>query len=130
MSSTRKNNNAMFKCGFCYSIFETKIKWKTHVKKLHQDEVQMQEIVQEKTYPCKFCDKEFGHYSNRLKHIRAVHLGIKYKCELCTKKYSSLSALTVHIKVEHEDLKFTCDQCPKNYNTKSHLNRHKIDCHR
>ena len=120
----------MFKCGFCSLIFENKLKWKTHVKNFHQEEVQQQEIVQEKTFPCKYCDKEFGHISNRIKHIRAVHLGVKYKCEICNKKYSSSQGLTSHIKADHEDLKFTCDQCPKSYNVKSHLNRHKIDCHR
>ena len=103
---------------------------------------------QEKQYLCQYCDKVFGHQSNRIKHVRAVHLGVKYKCQLCDRKFTQLSVLRAHLQEDHQGNKspesssatqdsrllqkkrvkcayrYQCNKCEKNYSNFHSLNWH------
>ena len=48
-------------------------------------------------YKCNFCDKVFNQRSNCNKHVRSVHMNIKYSCSLCIAKLSSKQALQKHM---------------------------------
>uniref|UniRef100_T1IJM8 C2H2-type domain-containing protein n=1 Tax=Strigamia maritima TaxID=126957 RepID=T1IJM8_STRMM len=52
-------------------------------------------------FKCSYCDKTFFTYQTRSRHIRSVHLGIKYFCSVCKKGFCRKDQSINHIRRKH-----------------------------
>ncbi|XP_035708499.1 zinc finger protein 91 isoform X2 [Folsomia candida] len=56
---------------------------------------------EDKSYPCKFCDKRFAQVGGRAKHVNSVHKGRRYKCDVCKNTFATAQSLKHHKKYVH-----------------------------
>ena len=88
-----------------------------HKRSLHKGE----------KFKCPQCDAELGQKFSiiNIKHIEAVHEGIKYHYKFCDYKSTTKENLKVHTQAKHASTKFTCSMCDFQATVKGHLKRHK-----
>ena len=80
-------------------------------------------------FPCNQCDRVLSTSSNRLKHIKSVHEGLRHKCNLCSKDFTQSCHLKKHFQSAHIGTKYFCDQCEKHYPLQNTLYRHQKTKH-
>ena len=124
----------------------------------HKTICELIETIQEDSFECKACNKNFSRKDNITRHIESVHLKLKnhlcsdcgkefsekaalvrhasmhhgnvrYPCHLCDKSYGLEKDLRSHIKVMHENLSYTCVICNKAFSQKSNLDKHILEIH-
>ena len=59
---------------------------------------------------CEQCDYKATQKGYLLKHVKAIHEGVKFPCEQCDYKAIRKENLLIHIKSTHEGIKFPCEQ--------------------
>lgn len=78
-------------------------------------------MLQDKS--CVICSKDFSNHKQVTKHIREIHLAIKYLCNQCPKTFSKLTHLKNHHSTKHGHGSNTksavSDQEQKNYNVRT-----------
>ncbi|KAK2163481.1 hypothetical protein LSH36_79g11008 [Paralvinella palmiformis] len=84
---------------------------------------------------CTSCGKLFGSQSNLVKHIKAVHLKIRFKCDYCEKSFTQTDSLRRHQKAVHLVCYIyitigTCGLCKKFFQKQSSLKQHVDGVHR
>ena len=77
------------------------------------------------------CDKTFGNFNTRKRHMLSVHNGTrKFQCSMCKKSFRDKSDQQRHLKQRHH--KYTCYKCPMcNFKSKyrNSLSRHQRKQH-
>ena len=83
-------------------------------------------------FRCTECEYSTRDKSNLKKHVRNVHLTMKYNCDFCAKKFNNVDLFQNHIKVhetkmnkEEEIVWFECSICDFKSKRKNNLKRHK-----
>lgn len=80
--------------------------------------------LNEKKYPCLYCDKVFSRPGGLVGHTR-VHTGEKpHKCQTCGKRFSDSSSLTKHIRTHTGEKPFQCIHCHRAFSISHNLTRH------
>ena len=54
-------------------------------------------------FSCDNCGKKFAYKQSLLRHVQAVHNGVKFQCDLCDASYSQVNNLKNHKKYNHEE---------------------------
>jgi len=77
-------------------------------------------------YSCEDCGRQFASKHNMFKHIKEIHLKIKYECDQCDYKAGHKSGLVRHQLAKHGDgvRYLKCHLCPKTYKWDADLKRH------
>ena len=75
-------------------------------------------------YPCTQCKYNASRKSNLLQHIQSIHEGVKFPCTQCEYKATQKTHLMTHIKSIHEGVNFPCSQCEYKATSKRYLLRH------
>ena len=123
-------------CKYCEASVKDYSYLYRHVRKMHSDEVDMQDYLDDlrplmKT-PCPVCDKVFSSTGNVYTHIKNCHsetIVAGYECPACNSEFKSRSALTQHIRTEHAPKKFDCDLCDKSFPDQRALREHNNAAH-
>ena len=105
-SSTRKPRPAKsaIKCLTCETTFSSKQRLTSHIVKIHDIELGLQQSDTTASVKCPKCD--FTHIKRSVVkgHIIKAHLnGVKFNCKYCDHSCVSLSGLRKHIKDIHSD---------------------------
>jgi len=80
---------------------------------------------------CIYCNKNFSTSHSLNRHIRMIHLGVRFNCQFCDYQSTNKSYLSLHIDNVHLKLMpFQCDQCDQSFGRKDSLKRHKTNIHR
>ena len=149
-----------YACAFCQESYSSASKLVIHVKNNHvlvqqaddknetlkehrENKVNIQpnnreeqETIQidEKPFPCNFCEKTYDQSHKRLGHEKTYHKGLEYTpdtnsytCNTCNKIYSSHDCLQKHL-IIHKEKKYSCDFCGSTFfyfgNLKVHRRTH------
>ena len=75
-----------YKCDVCSSVFTSK-SYLTHHKRKHLSTESVPK------YRCKECEKEYKDAGGLRRHVKSIHLNIKFKCDPCKKVLSYEGAL-------------------------------------
>merc|ERR1719510_395224 len=121
--SKSKHQNTQYKCELCNKYFSRASNVARHVDTIHN---------QSKSFPCKWCGKEFRSTGGRDMHITAEHKAIRYDCEICCKQFKRKGSLSRHLAGVHgqgELEVYKCDVCSKEFKQKSHLKTHLKNLH-
>ena len=113
----------MYKCPTCGKCFSRPSNVERHVETVH---------TKTKTFPCKFCDKDFKSTGGRDMHIHADHRGISYNCDVCGKEFKRKGSLDRHVQGVHQEgltSTFKCSVCLTEFKQKSHLKKHLKNVH-
>ena len=78
----------------------------------------------ERLYVCQHCNYKATKRNNLLKHVSAIHDGVKYPCTICNYKATQKWHLVRHASAIHDGIKFPCTDCDYKATTKSDLQRH------
>ena len=76
------------------------------------------------SYPCDQCEYQAKSQNNLLKHVEAVHDGVKYLCDQCDHKSTQRVNLQRHIQSVHEGIKHPCIHCFSQFSDKGTLKKH------
>ena len=82
------------KCDICDKEFTTDQGMRKHKKAIHEYKTQL--------YPSKLCDHRSNNKGNLTKHIKALHVGVKYLCNICGLELSHPHSLKYHIQSQLE----------------------------
>ena len=72
------------------------------------NDVEKQEIIESKRFPCGGCKKAFTSIFSLKRHFTTFHMlesAKKYSCQACDKSYTQSHNLKIHIQKFHEGLK-------------------------
>ena len=114
----------MYKCPTCGKSFSRPSNVERHIETVH---------TKTKTFPCKFCDKDFKSTGGRDMHIHADHQGISFNCDICGKEFTRKGSLDRHVQGVHQEgiiSTFKCSVCLTEFKQKSHLKKHLKNVHR
>ena len=173
----KPKRKAKFTCEFCRRKYNDEETLQNHLKTCsvltcelclakfpeekypkHRTICKLIEVIQEDSFQCKACNKNFSRKDNITRHIESVHLklrnhlcsdcgkefsekaalvrhvsmqhgNVRYPCHLCDKSYGLEKDLKSHIKVMHENLSYTCTICNKAFSQKSNLDKHILEIH-
>ena len=107
-------------CEFCKEVFKNKEDVQKHKSDVHG--------VEENSYSCIRCGKNFSQNRRLLFHIRHIHED--YKCKTCGKSFSQAGNLKRHIHTVHEGHKdHKCESCSKLFSSASYLKKHTHTIH-
>ena len=67
---------------------------------------------------CDECDKHYSNKDSLLRHVRAIHKGLKWNCDSCEKTFTQQGNLKVHVDSYHRLQKHQCEHCGKYFNAK------------
>ena len=112
-----------YKCDICGKSFSRPSNVARHVETIH---------TKTKTFPCKWCGKDFKSTGGRDMHIHADHRGIRFDCNLCGKVFKRKGSLDRHVLGVHQQgvtSMFKCPVCLKEFKQKSHLKTHLKNIH-
>ena len=77
---------------------------------------------------CESCDKSFKERGPMIRHIDAVHKGLKpFACKLCDKRYTDATPLRFHVKTKHtekETIHCSGSDCTKVFSNKPAFEHH------
>lgn len=127
---THDVNKKPFACEFpeCFQRFATQASLKRHAI-MHSG--MTIKVVEEKTFKCFICSKEFPIQEALASHMRShktVMDQLEFPCNLCDKKFKKLNDLTRHSRIHPENKSHKCLICSKMFSQGSHLidhlNRH------
>lgn len=80
------------------------------------DQQQTKTLQQQKTYPCKQCDKVFHAHYNLTRHM-PTHTGVRsYLCKVCGKAFRQASTLCRHKIIHTSEKPHKCETCGKAFN--------------
>jgi uncharacterized Zn-finger protein len=56
-----------------------------------------------------YCGKSFSRQFRLQRHVKGVHLGVKFRCDICQRTYTQMENLNAHKKMVHaiRDLKWS-----------------------
>ena len=106
-----------FKCTRCKKTF-------SQINGLNRHKLFCEDI---KEVRCPLCPKLSRTFSEKEKHVKAVHLRERsFKCEKCPKAFTDQTPLKYHTRTTHGDDTnlFQCTHCDKKYTTKVNLEKH------
>ena len=106
-----------FKCTRCKKTF-------SQINGLNRHKLFCEDI---KEVRCPLCPKLSRTFSEKEKHVKAVHLRERsFKCEKCPKAFTDQTPLKYHTRTTHGDGTdlFQCTHCDKKYTTKVNLEKH------
>ena len=75
-------------------------------------------------HSCDHCSKSYSGTFTLMRHIQAIHRGVKFNCNTCNKSYADESKLKRHIKIIHEGFKYQCSQCEYETGRQDVLKKH------
>ena len=122
-----KHSEKLFKCNFpgCEDkTFARPTDVSGHIKRCHREK--------EYNFKCDHCPKRFISSQQRLKHVKAIHLGIKeFKCDQCDFECAYRNNFIEHKNSVHKGIMYRCDYpgCTKEMNRKGNLDVHKKTAH-
>jgi len=111
------------RCHLCGKSFSRPSNVQRHIETIH---------TKTKTFPCKWCGKDFRSTGGRDMHIHAEHNGIRFSCNICFKEFKRKGSLDRHMIGVHkkdESSVFKCSICLKEFKQKSHLKTHMKNVH-
>ena len=110
------------RCNLCGKSFSRPSNVQRHIETIH---------TKTKTFPCKWCGKDFRSTGGRDMHIHAEHNGIRFDCNICFKQFKRKGSLDRHIAGVHKNdtSVFKCNVCLKEFKQKSHLKTHMKNVH-
>ncbi|XP_045781626.1 PR domain zinc finger protein 5-like [Maniola jurtina] len=84
----------------------------------------------QRTFPCKLCDKVYNRRKTLIEHHRRNHLKVfNHQCELCAQTFYLPSSLQEHMAVHTGERNFKCEHCDKSYpglkSLQCHMRSHK-----
>ena len=138
-----------FKCEDCGKLYDSKKKWKTHVRIMHRNVEPcgvcgkefpqqhlkyhiMQVHEKQRNFECGQCGKFYALKKQYLQHIKHVHEKEKYHhhvCETCGKAFVNNTQLENHMLTHTGERNHHCDKCPKRFYTQQHLINHIKNIH-
>ncbi|XP_055632568.1 zinc finger protein Xfin [Toxorhynchites rutilus septentrionalis] len=113
-------NKRIYRCNLCPLTFNSYLILKNHGR-VH---------TKEKKFKCRQgCEKMFKCPSDRSRHEKSVHLGIKpFGCTICSASFVRDRDLRLHMR-KHTGLKlFPCDNCGASFDVMSEFKQHKGKC--
>ena len=76
-------------------------------------------------YKCEICSKTFTRAANVARHIETVHNHAKtFPCRWCGKDFRSTGGRDMHVASEHKAVRYGCPTCGKQFTRQASLNRH------
>uniref|UniRef100_A0A671UVD9 C2H2-type domain-containing protein n=1 Tax=Sparus aurata TaxID=8175 RepID=A0A671UVD9_SPAAU len=141
-----------FRCSMCLKKFRFNRALKTHMTKMHKDQVktsqtnailswtlpsgkteEKQEVLispwSGRPYTCPYCTKCFTYPSHQRRHLLR-HTGVRlHPCQFCDKSFLTPSELTVHTRTHTGERPFGCAQCGKRFARSGNLRAHQRDVH-
>jgi len=111
------------KCNLCGKSFSRPSNVQRHIETIH---------TKTKSFPCKWCGKDFRSTGGRDMHIHAEHNGVKFNCTVCFKEFKRKGSLDRHMTGVHKtesSAVFKCAVCLKEFKQKSHLKTHMKNVH-
>ena len=138
-----KRNHCKLQCEKCKKFFRTPSAFSLH-KYVHRDgqfeckvcrahfpfnsqlEHHMVSHNETREYKClePFCEKEFTHKSDLVKHER-THSGVMYKCRKCEYSNSDERNYNQHLRKHTDVTPFQCKKCGKRFKYTMQLKRHR-----
>jgi len=104
-----------FQCQECGKSYKSQSGLTFHCKSKH-DTTQ---------YKCDICSKTFTRAANVARHIETVHNHSKtFPCKFCGKEFRSTGGRDMHVASEHKAVRFGCPNCGKQFTRKTSLDRH------
>ena len=80
-------------------------------------------------YNCDQCEYQTKYKSDINKHKQSIHEGMKLCCDQCEFQARSKKYLKIHHQSVHEGVRYSCDQCDYNGEYKDQLRAHKLYKH-
>ena len=90
--SKSKHQNTQYKCDQCNKTFSRASNVARHIDTIHN---------LSKTFPCKWCGKEFRSTGGRDMHVSADHKAVRYSCSICGKQFKRKGSLGRHLAGSH-----------------------------
>ena len=111
------HRDGQFECKVCKAYFPFKSQLDHHMVS-HRET---------REYKCQepFCEKEFTHKSDLVKHER-THSGVMYKCSKCDYSNSDKRNYNQHLRRHTDDKPFKCKQCGERFKYTMQLKRHRL----
>ena len=110
------HRDGQFECNVCRASFPFKSQLEHH----------MVSHSETREYRClePFCEKEFTHKSDLVKHER-THSGVMYKCSKCEYSNSDEWNYNQHLRKHTDVTPFQCKQCGECFKYTMQLKRHR-----
>ena len=133
-----ENNKQEYPCVECFEDFSSQIALSIHRQTKHpvqgmmykRSEIENKNLripegmMEIKLYSCNRCDYQSRTTRLLKKHIKSIHLGIRYPCDQCEYKAKLPGHLKTHKQVQHDEIRYYCDQCKFQAVDKSYLKAH------
>ena len=112
------HRDGQFECNVCHAYFPFKSQLDHHMV-CHSET---------REYKCQepFCDKNFTHKSDLVKHER-THSGVMYKCSKCNYSNSDEWNYNQHLQKHTDETLFQCKQCGEHFKYTMQLKRHRLN---
>ena len=110
------HRDGQFECNVCRAYFPFKSQLEHHMVSHNET----------REYKClePFCEKEFTHKSDLVKHER-THSGAMYKCSKCEYSNSDERNYNQHLRKHTDVTPFQCKQCEERFKYTMQLKRHR-----
>ncbi len=112
--------NRSFECDVCGKSFAKKCYINTHMANMH---------IQDKKYPCTYCNKQYHNKWNFDNHLRTHRNEKPFECSVCQKTFFAQHKLKIHLRLHLGEKRYKCEYCEKAFNYYTDRKRHTMMAH-